>query len=302
MRPEACLSPSGGYGASSWPTGSRKSINGLSGIYGKRRIRDELLDMCEMSVNHTVVSAITIELDIPGFPRPGRRKPNLLGVETLADRNNRDFTVNRPNESCFPDIINGVSLPGRKGLLPSNLHCFSKLIVNRSFPATVDTALANNAVHIAAQEWVRSGTTILAGRSRSRFTSRGFGENLRRRCPIEPFGTVGDCILTGQSTPTHTRNRQANNQTLDSTTTSGLHLSYDESADAASGSRHRNRLNIVRAQRRQRPTVQRIPRLPRRSEVLATHPARLRLRPAHLLSLARERDHRPRVGDHRNRA
>ncbi len=55
------------------------------GTYGKRRIRAELLDTYEMNVNHKLVSAIMTELGIAGLPRPGKRKPNLLGVETLSD-------------------------------------------------------------------------------------------------------------------------------------------------------------------------------------------------------------------------
>lgn len=74
------------------------------GTYGKRRIRAELLDTYEMNVNHKLVSAITTELGIAGLPRPGKRKPNLLGVETLSDRVNRGFTASRPNELCFTDI------------------------------------------------------------------------------------------------------------------------------------------------------------------------------------------------------
>ncbi|MEI4747897.1 transposase (plasmid) [Rhodococcus erythropolis] len=65
------------------------------GTYGKRRIRAELLDTYEMNVNHKLMSAIMTELGIAGLPRPGKRKPNLLGVETLSDRVNRGFTASR---------------------------------------------------------------------------------------------------------------------------------------------------------------------------------------------------------------
>lgn len=66
------------------------------GTYGKRCIRAELLDTYEMNVNHKLVSAIMTELGIAGLPRPGKRKPNLLGVETLSDRVNRGFMASRP--------------------------------------------------------------------------------------------------------------------------------------------------------------------------------------------------------------
>lgn len=74
------------------------------GTCGKRRIRAELLDTYEMNVNHKLVSAIMTELGIAGLPRPGKRKPNLLGVETLVDRVNRGFWASRPNELWFFDI------------------------------------------------------------------------------------------------------------------------------------------------------------------------------------------------------
>lgn len=74
------------------------------GTYGKRRIRAELLDTYEMNVNHKLMSAIMTELGIAGLPRPGKRKPNLLGVETLSDRVNRGFTASRPNELWVTDI------------------------------------------------------------------------------------------------------------------------------------------------------------------------------------------------------
>lgn len=74
------------------------------GTYGKRRIRAELLDTYEMNVNHKLVSAIMTELGIAGLPRPGKRKPNLLGIETLVDRVNRGFSASRPNELWFTDI------------------------------------------------------------------------------------------------------------------------------------------------------------------------------------------------------
>ncbi|WP_179300906.1 IS3 family transposase [Rhodococcus sp. ACPA4] len=66
--------------------------------YGKRRIQAELLDTYEMNVDHKPVSAIMTELGITGFPRPGKRKLNLFGVETLSQRVNRGFTASRPNE------------------------------------------------------------------------------------------------------------------------------------------------------------------------------------------------------------
>src|SRR6478735_2078979 len=77
---------------------------------------------------------------------------------------------------------------------------------------------------------------------------------------------------------------------LDVRWAAGLHLSYDESAWAASRSRHRSPLGIVRVWRRQVPVRQRLPWLSRRSELFTQNPACLRLRPARILPLARHLD------------
>lgn len=82
----------------------RKIHQRSRGTYGKRRIRAELLDTYDMNVDHKLVSAIMTELGIAGLPRPGKRNPNQLGVETLSDRVNRGFTASRPNELWFTDI------------------------------------------------------------------------------------------------------------------------------------------------------------------------------------------------------
>ena len=52
------------------------------GTYGRRRVRAALLADYEMNVNHKLVSSIMTELKLFGLPRPGRRKPNLIGVDT----------------------------------------------------------------------------------------------------------------------------------------------------------------------------------------------------------------------------
>src|SRR6478752_5282638 len=89
---------------------------------------------------------------------------------------------------------------------------------------------------------------------------------------------------------------------LDVRWAAGLHLSYDESAWAASRSRHRMLLGIVRVWRRQVAVRQRLPWLSRRSELFTQNPACLRLRPARILPLARHRRRRPGVGNDRHGA
>lgn len=80
-------SPIGAFGASSW----RHDREDPPAVTWNLRIRAELLDTYEMNVNHKLVSAIMTELGIAGLPRPGKRKPNLLGVEPSLTASIADF-------------------------------------------------------------------------------------------------------------------------------------------------------------------------------------------------------------------
>ena len=90
--------------------------------------------------------------------------------------------------------IAGIQARDGKVYCCAILDCFSKMIVGRSFSTTAETALVNNAVNMAAQEWIRWKATILQADHGPQFTSWGFGENLRRWGLLEPFGTVVDCF------------------------------------------------------------------------------------------------------------
>ena len=74
------------------------------GTYGRRRIRAALLADYEMNVNHKLVNSIMTEHGLCGLPRPGRRIPNLIRVNTPADLVNRRFTATRPNELWCTDM------------------------------------------------------------------------------------------------------------------------------------------------------------------------------------------------------
>ncbi len=50
------------------------------GTYGRKRVRAALLADYEMNVNHKLVNSIMSERGLYGLPRPGRRKPNSLGL------------------------------------------------------------------------------------------------------------------------------------------------------------------------------------------------------------------------------
>lgn len=74
------------------------------GTYGRRRVRAALLADYEMNVNHKLVNSIMAENGLYGLPRPGRRKPNLIGVDTPVDLVNRRFRATMPNQLWCTDI------------------------------------------------------------------------------------------------------------------------------------------------------------------------------------------------------
>jgi putative transposase len=63
----------------------------------KRGWSISLLADYEMNVNHKLVNSIMSEHGLYGLPRPGRRKPNLIGVDTPVDLVNRRFPATMPN-------------------------------------------------------------------------------------------------------------------------------------------------------------------------------------------------------------
>ena len=74
------------------------------GTYGRKRVRATVLADYEMNVNHQLVNSIMSERGLSGLPRPGRRKPNLMGVDTSVDLVNRRFSAARPNELWCTNI------------------------------------------------------------------------------------------------------------------------------------------------------------------------------------------------------
>ena len=118
------------------------------GTYGRRRVRATLLADHEINVNHKLVNSIMSEHGLHGLPRPGRRKPNLIGVNTPVDLVNRRFSATKPNELWCTDITEHPARDGKVYCCPI-LDCFSRMIVVRTFSATADTALVNNVVNMA---------------------------------------------------------------------------------------------------------------------------------------------------------
>src|SRR5271156_5820020 len=102
------------------------------GTYGRRRVRAALLADYEMNVNLKLVNSIMTENGLCGLPRPTRRLPNLIRVNTPADLVNRQFTATQPNELWCTDITEHPARDG-KVYCCAILDCFSRMIVARTF-------------------------------------------------------------------------------------------------------------------------------------------------------------------------
>ncbi len=87
-----------------------KIHQGSRGTYGRRRVRAALLAEYDMNVNHKLVDSIMAEHGLSGLPRPGKRKPNLIGVDTPVDLVNRRFTATEPTNCDVP--ISPKTQPG----------------------------------------------------------------------------------------------------------------------------------------------------------------------------------------------
>jgi putative transposase len=140
------------------------------GTYGRRQVRAALLADYDMNVNLKLVNSIMSEQGLYGLPRPGRRRANLICVETPVDLVNRQFTATRPNELWCTDITEHPARDG-KVYCCAILDCFSRIIVARTFSTTADTALVNNAVNMTVSNRNRSGTTVLHADHGTQFTS-----------------------------------------------------------------------------------------------------------------------------------
>jgi putative transposase len=66
------------------------------GTYGRRRSVRHCWPVIEMNVNHKLVNSVMNEHGLCGLPRPGRRLPNLIKVNTPEDLVKRRFTATRP--------------------------------------------------------------------------------------------------------------------------------------------------------------------------------------------------------------
>ncbi|MGV0677987.1 IS3 family transposase [Mycolicibacterium fortuitum] len=140
------------------------------GTYGRKRVRAALLADYGMNVNHKLVHSIMSERGLSGMPRPGRRKPNLIGVDTPVELVHRRFTAETPDQLWCVDITEHPTRDG-KVYCWAILDCFSRMIVVRTFSTYPDIALGNNEVNMAVANRNRWGPTILYADHGTQFTS-----------------------------------------------------------------------------------------------------------------------------------
>ena len=128
------------------------------GTYGRRRVRAALLADYEMNVNLKLVNSIMTESGLCGLPRPGRRIPNLIRVDTPADLVNRHFTATQPNELWCTDITEHPARDG-KVYCCAILDCFSRMGV----PLGIDAGAERDACF--SQDEIRQAARAYGTRS-----------------------------------------------------------------------------------------------------------------------------------------
>jgi transposase-like protein len=98
------------------------------GTYGRRRVRAARLADYDMNVNLKLVNSIMSEQGLYGLPRPGRCKPNLIGVDTPVHLVHRRHTAAAPNE-LWCTYITGHPARDGKVYRCAILDCFSRMII-----------------------------------------------------------------------------------------------------------------------------------------------------------------------------
>jgi len=136
-----------------------------------------------MVVNKKLILSIMRELGIKGLPGPKRRKKNLVNQATEEDLVKRNFTVDGPNVLWLTDI---TEHPTREGKVYCCvvLDAFSRRVVGWAIDRRCETALVNDALHMASESRATSATSVIHSDEPSQFTSWGFSELVPQAPPL----------------------------------------------------------------------------------------------------------------------
>jgi putative transposase len=167
--------------------------------YGARRLHKHL-----QRQGHTIarctVARLMCDLDIRGVQRG--RKQFTTHPDKTADRPpdlvKRDFTATAPNELWLADITYCSTWQGWL-YVAFILDVYARLIVGWQIASHMRTDLVIDALEMAA--WTRdpSGNCVHHSDAGAQYTSIRYTDRLAAEGIAASVGTVGDCLLSGQS-------------------------------------------------------------------------------------------------------
>ena len=160
--------------------------------YGYRRVQATLRIERDLSVIHKLVAKFMADLGLAGLPRKKTRKRNLIGVRTISDLVNRNFTADQPNQLWVTDI---TEHPTREGTVYA--YVVLDVTLRKAVGWTVDrrpeTSLVNSALFMAHSSRQPVSGGIIHAEHGAQFTSCAFTSNVDKYGLRLSLGTVDDC-------------------------------------------------------------------------------------------------------------
>ena len=176
------------------------------GTYGSPRVHAELTMELGHEVNLKRVARLMREAGIQGLYRRRYRGCTVRdpAATPSADLVERNFTVTEPNRLWVTDITEHPTEEG-KVYCAAVLDAFSRRILGWSIDDNMRTELVTDALGMAILrrcpcEKDPDNPTIMHSDHGSQFTSWAWGKRLRDAGLLPSMGSVGDSLLTGQST------------------------------------------------------------------------------------------------------
>lgn len=176
-----------------WLTDLIRQVHVASrGVYGARRVYAELVLGQGIAVGHGAVELLMQRAGIQGISgRPRFRR--VPGVATAADRVDRQFRRDGPNELWVTDI---TEHPTREGKVYCSvvLDAWSRRVVGWSIDSRPSTALVTNALGMAIQQRRPTPMTVIHSDQGTQFTSWAFTRRAIDSGLLPSMGSVGDCF------------------------------------------------------------------------------------------------------------
>jgi putative transposase len=177
-----------------------KSFDESDGTYGYRRVHADLAAW-GVPAGPELVRSVMRELGLePCQPRPWRFSlTEGDGQEhAIPDLVKRDFTAGAPGQKMVGDI---TCIPTWQGwlYLATVIDCHTKVVIGWATGDNYKTPLIDQAIEMAARNYVLAPDAVFHSDRGSNYTSRQFAMTLKKYSLRQSVGRTGICPLTGQS-------------------------------------------------------------------------------------------------------